>query len=172
MRMLEGFAAAVTAINRGFARVASALVLLVVAVVVLAIVGRQLGIVLLWPGDVAQIAFVWLVFLSLGPALQSGHHVTVELFEPLVPRVLRRRLDIVAALACLVFGIVFLFQLWALTSRSIHDGRMAVMAIPVALKWVQIAGPVGLAQFCLTAALHLLTAILRPGHGRAAQAGH
>lgn len=172
MRMLDAYASLVTAINRLFARVASALVLTVVGVIVLAIVTRWLGISLLWAGDAAQIAFVWLVFLSFAPALQSGHHVTVELFEPLVPRPMRRHLDLVAALACLIFGAVFLFQLWALTSRSIADGRMAVMAIPVPLKWVQIAGPIGLGQFCLTALLHLMTAIFRPAQAAVPSAGH
>ncbi len=167
------YEAFVTRVNRLFAAVAAVLVMAVVAVVVLAIVTRELGISLIWANDVAQVAFVWLVFLSLAPALASGHHVTVELFEPVVPMALRRHLDVVAALACLVFGVVFLLQLWALTSRSIADGRMALMAVPIPLKWLQLAGPIGLLQFCLTALLQLVVALRRPGNERRMpKAGH
>ncbi|MCB1387772.1 MAG: TRAP transporter small permease [Rhodobacteraceae bacterium] len=160
-------------LNSLFAALAAALVLVVVCVIVLAIVTREMGISLLWANDVAQIAFVYLVFLSFGPALSSGHHVTVELFEPLVPRVVQRHLDVVAALACILFGAVFVVQLWALTSRSFADGRLAIMAVPVPLKWVQLAGPVGLVQFCLTAVLQLGLALLGPGRTRhEATVGH
>ena len=163
----------VKGLNRLFATLASLLVVVIVAVIVLAITTREMGISLLWANDLAQVAFVYLVFLSFGPALASGHHVTVELFEPIVPLRLRRHLDVVAALACIVFGIVFLLQLWALTSRAIGDGRMAVMAVPLQLKWIQLAGPIGLTQFCLTAILQLGTAVLRPGDAaRVPSAGH
>jgi len=172
LRVFGLYEALVKRLNGLFAILASILVLVVIAVIVLSIVSREMGISLLWANDMAQVAFVYLVFLSFAPALQSGHHVTVELFEPLVPGVIRRHLDIVAALACLVFGLIFLNQLWALTSRAIADGRMAVMAVPVQLKWVQIAGPIGLVQFCLAAIAQLGNAILRPGAGRAPSAGH
>lgn len=154
-QLFAAFEATVKRLNDLFAALASALVLVVVAVVILAIVARGLGISVLWANDVAQIAFVYLVFLSFGPALQTGHHVTVELFEPLVPGPLRKYLDHVAALACLVFGVIFLFQLWRLTSRSLDDGRLALAAIAIPLGWIQIAGPIGLAQFVLTALMNL-----------------
>jgi len=151
--------AIVKRINSLFALVACGLVLVVVAVVILAIVTRELGISVLWANDAAQIAFIYLAFLSFGPALASGHHVTVELFEPLVPKALRKYLDIVAALACVIFGLIFLYQLWNLASRAFADDRMAVMAIPIQLKWIQLAGLIGVAQFCLTAVLQLGTAL-------------
>src|SRR5690606_33247158 len=115
------FAALVTRLNSLVALVACVLVVVIVAVVVLAIVTCEMGIGLLWANDVAQIAFIYLAFLSFGPALASGHHVTVELFEPLVPRVLRRHLDVVAAIACIIFGLIFLYELWSLASRAFAD---------------------------------------------------
>jgi TRAP-type C4-dicarboxylate transport system permease small subunit len=160
-------------LNSLFALIACALVLVIVAVVILAIVTRELGISLLWANDVAQIAFVYLTFLAFGPALASGHHVTVELFEPLVPRAMRKHLDAVAAFACVVFGVVFLYELWNLASRSFADDRMAVMAIPVQLKWVQLAGLIGVTQFCLVAVLQLRNALTQAGEAsRKSSAGH
>nr|WP_245363900.1 TRAP transporter small permease [Neorhizobium galegae] len=159
--------------NSLFAIVACILIMFIVAVIILAIVTRELGVALIWANDVAQIAFVYVVFLSFGPALATGHHVTVELFEPLVPTPLRRHLASVAAIACIVFGAIFLYQLWNLTSRAIADDRMAVLAIPVELKWIQIAGPIGAAVFCLTGVQQLLASLLHPGEqGRKTSGGH
>ena len=167
------YEALVKRLNSLFTLFACGLVMVIVGVVILAIVTREMGISLLWANDAAQIAFVYLTFLSFGPALASGHHVTVELFEPLVPRALRRHLDVVASLACITFGGIFLYELWNLASRSFADDRMANMAISIQLKWIQLAGLIGVAQFCLTAVLQLGVALARPaGRPRPASAGH
>jgi TRAP-type C4-dicarboxylate transport system permease small subunit len=167
------FAALVGRLNGLFTLIACGLVVLIVAIVMIAIVAREMGIGLLWANDVAQIAFIYLAFLSFGPALASGHHVTVELFEPLVPKPLRRHLDAVAAIACIVFGVIFLYELWNLAGRAFADDRMANMAIAIQLKWIQLAGLIGVAQFCLTAVLQLGVALTRPAdQPRPASAGH
>jgi len=167
------FEAVVERLNSLFALVACGLVVVVTAVIVIAIVTREMNVSLLWANDVAQIAFIYLAFLSFGPALASGHHVTVELFEPLVPRPLRKYLDTVAAVACLLFGAVFLYELWNLASRAFADGRMAVMTTPIELKWIQLAGLIGVAQFCLTALLQLCLALSGSGRTRREpSAGH
>jgi TRAP-type C4-dicarboxylate transport system permease small subunit len=171
LRAFALFETLVRRLNSLFAFVACFLVILIVAVIILAIVTRELGIGLIWANDVAQIAFVYVVFLSFGPALATGQHVTVELFEPLVPTPLRQHLDSIAAIACIVFGLIFLYQLWNLTSRAIADDRMAVLAIPVELKWIQIAGPIGVAMFCLTAVQQLLASLLHRGEQRRQTSG-
>lgn len=170
---LAMFEVVVKKLNGFFALLACGLVVVVMAVVVVAIVAREIGLPLLWATDIAQIAFVYMAFLSFGPALASGHHVTVELFEPLVPRPLRRYLDAVAALACALFGAIFLYELWSLAGRSFADGRMAVTVIPIQLKWIQLAGLIGVAQFCLTALLQFALAVAAPGRRQGnLSAGH
>lgn len=172
MHALGLFETAVKRLNGLFALVACFLVLLIVAVIIVAIVAREMGIGLIWANDVAQVAFVYVAFLSFGPALSSGHHVTVELFEPIVPAPLRKHLDAIAAFACLVFGLVFLYQLWNLAGRAFADDRMANMAIAIELKWIQVAGPIGVALFCLTALQQLVSAVLRTDKPRVAGGGH
>lgn len=172
MRALALFETWVRRLNSLFAVIARILVMAIVVVIILAIVTREMGIGLIWANDVAQIAFVYVAFLSFGPALQTGHHVTVELFEPIVPAPLRRHLDTVAAFACLLFGSVFLYQLWNLTGRAFADDRMANMAISIELKWIQVAGPLGVALFCLTALQQLISSIVRGGQRRERTGGH
>lgn len=172
MRALALFETWVKRLNDLFTVIARILVTVIVAVIIVAIVAREMGIGLIWANDVAQIAFVYVAFLSFGPALQTGHHVTVELFEPIVPAALRRHLDKVAAFACLLFGSVFLYQLWNLTGRAFADGRMANMAISIELKWILVAGPIGVALFCVTALQQLVSSIARGQQHRQGTGGH
>lgn len=172
MRALAQFETWVKRLNNLFAIFARILVMVIVVVIVVTIVTREMGIGLIWANDVAQIAFVYVAFLSFGPALQTGHHVTVELFEPIVPAPLRKHLDTVAAFACLLFGSVFLYQLWYLTGRAFADDRMANMAISIELKWIQVAGPIGVALFCLTALQQLISSIVRGEQRREGTGGH
>lgn len=172
MRALAMFETWVRRLNNLFTFIARVLVMVIVVVIILAIVTREMGIGLIWANDVAQIAFVYVAFLSFGPALQTGQHVTVELFEPIVPAPLRKHLDAIAAFACLLFGSVFLYQLWNLTGRAFADGRMANMAISIELKWIQVAGPLGVALFCLTALQQLISSIVRGERRRQGTGGH
>lgn len=152
------FKTAVEGINGLFTAVACLLVAAIGIIVVAATISRAFGASLIWAHDYAQLAFVYLVFLSLSPALQAGQHVTVELFEGLVPKPLRRYLDKVAAAACLIFGVILLWQLWQLTARSFADNRMANAVITIQLKWIQVIGPIAVLQFVLTAVVQLFDA--------------
>jgi hypothetical protein len=80
-------------------------------------------------------------FGSLGPVLRSA--VEGRFFH--CPYVLH-----LAALLTILFGAVFLWQLWRSTSRAFGDNRLAVAAITVPLKWIYVIGPIGTFQFILT----------------------
>ncbi|SDN83973.1 TRAP-type C4-dicarboxylate transport system, small permease component [Lutimaribacter pacificus] len=152
------FSKAVEGVNALFTAIACLLVAAIGIIVVAATLARSFGAPQMWAHDYAQIAFVYVVFLSLAPALQSGQHVTVELFEGLVPRGFRKYLDHVAAIACILFGAIFFWYLWQLTARSFGDNRLANAVITVQLKWIQVIGPIGVLQFVLTALLRLAEA--------------
>lgn len=151
----RGYDRAVRAINRAFAAAASVGTLVIVGLVLFAVASRAAGVPILWPFDVAQFALAYVFFLGLAPALESGHHVVVELFDRAVPRPIRPYVLHIAALLTLVFGTVFLWQLWRSTSRAFDDNRLAVAAIAVPLKWIYVIGPIGTVQFILTAIAEL-----------------
>ncbi|MAM61370.1 MULTISPECIES: TRAP transporter small permease [Maritimibacter] len=153
-----GFKRTVEGVNALFTFVACLLIAAIGLIVVGATLARAFGEPQMWAHDYAQIAFTYVVFLSLAPALQSGQHVTVELFEGFLPNWIRKYLDHVAAIACLIFGIVFCWYLWKLTSRAFSDNRLATAVIAVQLKWIQVIGPIGVLQFVLTAVLRLFEA--------------
>lgn len=146
-------------VNCLFANAASILAMVVVVSVMVTITARGIGAPIVWGDDISQIAFVYLFFFALSPALESGHHVSVDIFEPMVPKKLRRLLGVIAACAIILFCIIFIIQLWRLTGRSLGDGRLARTVLPVELGWLQIAGPIGVGQMALTALAQLISEI-------------
>lgn len=152
------FKSTVEGVNALFTAIACLLVAAIGIIIVAATLARTFGAPQMWAHDYAQIAFVYVVFLSFAPALQNGQHVTVELFESFVPRPARRFLDHFAAIACIIFGAIFCWYLWKLTARAFSDNRLATAVISIQLKWIQVIGPIGVLQFVLTAILRLFEA--------------
>jgi len=143
------------ATNGAFALLASTGAAAIVALVLLAIVLRIVGRPLMWPYNIAEFTLVYVFFLALAPALESGHHIRVELFDRMVPRPIRPAVPYIAALLTIIFGVVFCWQLWRMTSRAFGDNRLAIASIVVPLKWVYVAGPIGAIQFILTGFVEL-----------------
>jgi TRAP-type C4-dicarboxylate transport system permease small subunit len=145
------WAAATKAVNRAFAAAASLGVVLITLLVLYSVVSRTFGAPILWPYDIAQFALAYVFFLALAPALESGHHVVVEMFDRLVPRAIRPYVGRIAAVLTIAFGAILLWQLWRATARVFADNRLAIATIVVPLKWVYVIGPIGTAQFILEA---------------------
>jgi TRAP-type C4-dicarboxylate transport system permease small subunit len=150
-------------INRLFVVLACTLALAIVAVILYDVTLRTLATPPVWAHDVARYALLYLFFLALGPALASGHHVVVDMFDRLVPDRLRRWQPHAAAAVSLVFGAVLLWQLLRITGQTFADGRLAPAVIPVPLKWIYVAGPIGAAQFVFVALVQLARALAGPG---------
>jgi TRAP-type C4-dicarboxylate transport system permease small subunit len=93
---------------------------------------------------------VYVFFLGLAPALESGHHIGVEHFDTFVPPLIRPAVAYIASTLIILFGAVLLFQLWRTTSRAFGDGRMSIQTIAIPLKWIYVIGPIGTIQFILT----------------------
>jgi TRAP-type C4-dicarboxylate transport system permease small subunit len=145
-----GLERAATGINRAFAAAASALAVAILVVVLVDVTLRAVAVPTVWAHDVARHSLLYLFFLAFAPALESGHHVAVDLFDRLLPAPLRRFHKHAAAALALVFGALFLWQLSRITLQAFADDRLAQATIAIPLKWVYIAGPIGAAQFVFT----------------------
>jgi TRAP-type C4-dicarboxylate transport system permease small subunit len=142
-------------VNRLFVLLACGLAVLIVLVVLYDVIMRALATPPVWAHDVTRYAFLYLFFFSLGPALASGHHVIVDMFDRIVPAPLRPLQNYAAALLAIVFGIVLFWELLRITEQTFADGRMAPAVVPIPLKWIFIAGPIGAAQFVFAAVIQL-----------------
>lgn len=85
-----------------------ALALLVVLVFVAAAL-RYLGFPIVWSVDLAQLLFVWVVFLGADRALQTNNHIGVDFFVNYLPKKLKKIIYILHYLIILIFlsGIIY-----------------------------------------------------------------
>lgn len=155
--MLSAFETFVTTVNRAFAVVASVLILVVALLVFYDVFSRYaFNAPSIWISDFSKFALTYIFFLGLAPALQSGHHVAVDLFETAWPPAIRRAIPRVAALATALFGLVLFWFVFQNTLRTFERNPLAQTIVPVPLKWVRVVGPIGCGQFVLTALLLIL----------------
>ena len=147
------------AVNRAFALVACAAVLVIVLIIVREVFFRYvLNAPSVWAMDVSSFALMFVFFLALGPALESGHHVHVDLFDPLVPERWRRQQRVIGHALTIAFGVVLLRYVLDMTIEAFQTGEMTYSVIPVPLKYVYWVGPVGTLEFVLTAVVLLARA--------------
>jgi TRAP-type C4-dicarboxylate transport system permease small subunit len=153
------------ALNRASVAAAALAVVLMLGTVLQDVVRRAIGVSpSLWGLDLARYMLTWAFFLGLGPALASGHHVAVDIFDRLWPGPLRRAMPFVAALMTLAFAVLLLWFVWRLVGRTFASDPLAPTVIPVPLKWIQVVGPIG----CVVFALNALWLAMRALRGQAA----
>ena len=56
-----------------------------------------------WTGDIASVAFAWLIFLGGAAAFKYGMHMSIDLFWTLIPAGPRRYLGVVVDLTVIAF---------------------------------------------------------------------
>ena len=140
------------ALNRASIAAASLAVVLMLFAVLQDVARRAIGVSpSLWGLDLARYMLTWAFFLGLGPALASGHHVAVDIFDRLWPGPLRRIMPQLAALLTLAFTALLLWFVWRLVGRTFATNPLAPILMPVPLKWIQVVGPIGCVVFALNA---------------------
>lgn len=149
------------AINKVFLRMAGALAALILAFIVYDLVMRNVfNAPTTWVMDVSRFLLVYVFFLTLAPALESGSHVAVDILDHYLSPAQRRALRVLALSLVLVFGAFLLWQLIRTTIEAFQDDTLFPTLVPVKLKHVYWIGPVGAVQFLLTT-LALLAGTMR-----------
>lgn len=121
----------------------------------------------LWAIDVSRFMLVFVFFLALGPALENGSHVSVDLLEHYLAPGPKRVLRIVAIVLTLVFGAFVMWQIWRTTYQAFVEDALFPTVIPVKLKYVYWIAPLGVLQFLLTALAQLGEALKGGGAWKA-----
>jgi TRAP-type C4-dicarboxylate transport system permease small subunit len=147
------------AVNRLFALAACVLVMAIVLVVVREVVLRYgFNAPSTWGMDVARYLLLFTFFLALAPALESGHHVHVDLFDPLVPPAWRRWFHLFGYVLVVFFGAVLFWYVLEVTLDVFGTDEFSFSVIPIRLKYIYWIGPLGTLQFLLTGCVQLLRA--------------
>lgn len=147
------------ALNRLFILLAGLLAVAICAIIFYDVLMRNaFDAPTIWALDVSRFLLVYLFFLALAPALETGGHVSVDILEQWVSPQAWRRLRIAAMALTVVFGCILLWQLTRATVDVFVRDEMFPTAVPLRVKYVYWIGPVGALQFVLTAIVQFGTA--------------
>src|SRR5262245_28148688 len=147
------------AVNRIFAFIGCILVMVIVLIVVREVVLRYgFNAPSTWALDVARYLLMFTFFLALAPALESGHHVHVDLFDPLFPPAWRRWLHLFGWALVVFFGAVLFWYVLDVTIDVFETDEVSFSVVPVKLKYLYWIDPIGTFQFLLTGCVQLVRA--------------
>jgi len=164
--VLDCLARLVRAVNFALATVSQILVSVLVAVVLTDVVMRYaFNAPTIWATDVARYLLLFIFFTALAPALQSGHHVAVDLFDKVLPRALLRHQAKIGGTLLIVFGLIFTWELWRTFVHTVEDGALANSLLVLPLKYFFWIGPLGALHFVLTAIALMSGRLPKPSRG-------
>jgi TRAP-type C4-dicarboxylate transport system permease small subunit len=144
-------------VNRVFAAAACLLVLVIMVAIMVQIVYRfVLDDPIAWVLDITILLLVFVFFLSVAPALQSGSHIEVDMFDSLIPRRRHKTVRLIGKLLTVAFGAIFLWYVAAFYFDIVEVDELSFTMLIVQLKYLYWVGPLGAAQFLLTAIVLLI----------------
>lgn len=111
-----------------------------------AIIGVPAGWAVVGAVDLVQLCVVSCAALAIPAAFLARGHVAVELLHLHLPKPLRALLDLLAALASLLFlGLVFRHGLDQLATVRLMGDRSVTLQITMEAYWIPFLGGIGLA---------------------------
>ena len=93
----------------------------------------------MWTEEAARYLLVWMGFAAVSIALRRGRHIRIELLPKLAPAKLVRWIDFGVDALIAYFFIILFRQGYLMTVNSL----MSAATIPISMKWVLAAVPVG-----------------------------
>jgi TRAP-type C4-dicarboxylate transport system permease small subunit len=144
-------------VNRGFAAAACLLVLVIMIIIMVQIVYRfVLDDPIAWVLDITIFLLVFVFFLAVAPTLQSGSHIEVDMFDSLIPKRYHKAVRLTGKLLTVAFGAILLWYVAAYYYDIVELDEVSFTMLIVQLKYLYWIGPLGAAQFLLTAIVLLI----------------
>lgn len=121
-------------------RVASMIMMAIVALVFIAASSRYLGSPINWSVDLAQGLFVWVVYLGASLAAREDRHIGVSYFVDLLPPATKRAVTAAGNILVIVFlGCVVYYGIQV----SIVNVNRQLTSVPISYSFITIAASVG-----------------------------
>jgi TRAP-type C4-dicarboxylate transport system permease small subunit len=144
-------------VNRIFAALACLLVLVIMTAIVVQIVYRfVLNDPIAWVLDITIFLLVFVFFLSVAPALQSGSHIEVDMFDALIADRYRKAVRLIGKILTVIFAAIFLWYVAAFYYDIVEIDEVSFTMLIVQLKYLYWIGPLGALQLLLTAVVLLI----------------
>lgn len=121
-----------------------AIMILMVAVIFLATVGRYTGIyAIAWSEECARYCMIAMTYLGAMIAAARGSHFMVEVAAMLLPKAAQKVIICIDILAVDLFSLFMLRQGWQISSKMLNQGKLSPMLeLPLGLVYMLI--PIGL----------------------------
>ncbi|GAM15918.1 TRAP transporter small permease [Mesobacillus selenatarsenatis] len=153
---------AITKINHVFTFAAGMFILAMVLIITYDVIMRNFfDSPSLWALDLARFSLVYIFFLALAPALQSGQHVSTDIFLAKFSLRTQWYLKLVALMITAIYGVILFWQVTETTLKVFEDNRIFPVAIELPMKYVYMVAPVGALQFIVTAMFCLAVVFFR-----------
>ncbi|SDX99294.1 TRAP-type C4-dicarboxylate transport system, small permease component [Evansella caseinilytica] len=133
------------------------LLIMLVAIVFMEVILRSIfNAPTTWSVGVAQLIFIWVVFLGANRALRENAHVGIDALTNLLPRKLQAYLEIVAQTFILVFLIGMVYYGFSMTFSN--TGRI-ISGTSISYHYITLAIPAGGLLMSITACAKLMRLI-------------
>ena len=149
--LLERASAGVAWVTSGV--VATAAVVMILALLIQIFFRYVLGASLSWPGELAQLLFAWTMLLAASIGVREGFHVRLELLRGLLPDGLRAGLERLTLLLLAGFGVLLAVTGADYVEQTVGQ-RSAAMRYPIEV--LHAAAPVTGALIALHAMARLV----------------
>ena len=163
MRFMNGLAAFFDRMGRVFIAFAAILLLAMIVLINVEVTGRYLlGFSTLISDEYSGYLFCWIVMLGLLFALRSDRLLRVDAIYLMVPRAIRRVLDIVSALLGTLLCGILTYAVWETLWLSWLFNTASNSASETRLYLIQFMMPLGLGMLTLAFAELMIRRIVAP----------
>lgn len=123
------------------------LLVAVVCLVFFAALIRWVGFPIAWSVEMAQLLFIWLIFIGANQALRKNRHIGIDLLTIRLPSRVQKMLDFLIDLLIFVFLVVCVYFG---TKHSVEHSLRSIQNLPLSYSLVTSAVPFGCGLMLLT----------------------
>ncbi|WP_153722757.1 TRAP transporter small permease [Sporosarcina cascadiensis] len=149
-------------INNVFIALAAVMIMALVIIIVQEVIRRYFfNQPSTWALDISRFLLVYVFFLSLAPALQSGAHVSTDMVTSKLSPTMQWICKQIAYCLTIIYGIILFWQVLMPTIQVFSNNRIFPIVIEVPMKYVYVIAPIGTAQFVITSIICLILTFYR-----------
>ena len=90
-----------------------------------------------WAEELARFSMVWIAFLGAAIAIAHNSHTNINFFVNLLPKTIKKYVEIAQDLACLFFVVCVIFYSWPIVSITMKNLSTG-LKIPMGLVYISL----------------------------------
>lgn len=123
------------------------LLVTVVCLVFYTSIVRWIGFPVSWSVELAQLIFIWVIFLGANQALRKNRHIGVDIITKRLPQKIQLTLAIIVDLIIVAFLMICVYYGF---KASIDNSLRSIQNLPISYSFVTLAVPIGSTLMIIT----------------------